>query len=188
MNDRALAAYRKLLEPIARRIALLASRGTVQRSDDGKKLQELQVGLLAGEVADRVERFQPFGLSARPRAGAEAVVLFLGGGRDHPVAVAVDDRRSRPKDLGEGETVLYAVDAAGAVVASLKISNLGRVDILSAGEVSIAGNVTVTGNLTVGGDVRDRAAGVDGTTMDYIRATYNAHTHPGGGVPTPQMP
>jgi hypothetical protein len=38
---------------------------------------------------------------------AEAIVLYINGSRSHPVAIAVDDRRHRLKDLKEGDVAFY---------------------------------------------------------------------------------
>jgi hypothetical protein len=54
------------------RVANTIVRGVVQLADDGKKLQLLQLGALAGETIDNAEHFQPYGFSSVPLAGAEA--------------------------------------------------------------------------------------------------------------------
>jgi phage baseplate assembly protein V len=79
----------------------------VQFVDDGKKLQVVQLGLGEDETRDGLERFQQYGLTSVPLAGAEAVVLFVGGTRDHGLVVAVDDRRYRPTGLQPGEVAIY---------------------------------------------------------------------------------
>jgi hypothetical protein len=43
---------------------------------------------------------------------AEAVMLYLGGSRSHPIAM-VDDRRVRPYNVPEGATALYAASGTG---------------------------------------------------------------------------
>jgi phage baseplate assembly protein V len=89
------------------RIANLVSRAIVKRVDDGKKVQALQLGLLHDETRDNVERFQNYGFTSVPLAGAEAVVLFVGGYRDHGLTVMVDDRRYRLTGLAAGEVAIY---------------------------------------------------------------------------------
>jgi len=88
----------------------LAARCVLRLANDGLKMQAVQVGLLAEETADDVERIQNYGLTSVPLPGAEGVCLFLGGSRAHGVIIAMDDRRYRLKDLQDGEVALYSID------------------------------------------------------------------------------
>lgn len=102
-----LAQLRRLVRPLQVRIANSIARAVVQRVDDGHKLQELQIGVLEGEPIDDAERFQEYGFSSVPLAGAEAVTVFPNGDRAHPLVVAVDDRRHRPIDKPAGHVCIY---------------------------------------------------------------------------------
>ncbi len=102
------------MRALSGRIAMIASRAIVRLVDDALKLQGVQLELLADESQDAVERFQNYGLTSRPRDGAEAIVLCIGGLRSHAVAIVVDDRRYRLQNLAEGEVALY--DDLGQVV------------------------------------------------------------------------
>jgi phage baseplate assembly protein V len=104
MGDR--RTWQRLLGPIWRRIRLIISRGVLKLVDDSLKLQGVQLGLLGDEPA-WAERFQEYGFTSHPLKGAEAVVGAVGGARSHLVALAVDDRRYRVKDLQAGEVCLY---------------------------------------------------------------------------------
>lgn len=104
-----------ILRNIRRRVALLASRAIVRAVRDTTLFQELQLELLAGETRDRAERIQDYGFTSVPHAGAEAVVLHIGANRDHPVVLAVGDRRYRLRGLEAGEVALY--DDLGSRVA-----------------------------------------------------------------------
>ncbi len=99
----------KITEPLQRRVRIMVARGLIELVDESKKFQSLQVSIRADEVHDDVERFQDFGFSAVPPAGAEAVVVMVGGSADHPVAIKVDDRRYRPTDLEEGESCMWTM-------------------------------------------------------------------------------
>lgn len=99
--------------PYARRIRLAAARAVVRLVDDAIALQLLQVDLLAGETRDGVERFQEYGFTCHPHAGAEAVAVSLGGNRAHTLIIAVDDRRYRVKNLAAGEVCLYTDEDQG---------------------------------------------------------------------------
>lgn len=82
-------------------------RGTLSLVDGLKKLQELQVKLLAGEIKDGMEHFEPYGFTANAHAGAEVLAGFFGGNRSHGVVICVADRRFRLQGLKGGEVALY---------------------------------------------------------------------------------
>ncbi|MGE4292397.1 MAG: phage baseplate assembly protein V [Desulfovibrio sp.] len=102
-----MIGIKKLLAPIQRRVMLMVGRAVVRAVADTPAMQELQVELLAGELRERVERFQQYGFSSHPHPGAEAACVFVGGNRDHGLILAVDDRRYRIKGLAQGEVAIY---------------------------------------------------------------------------------
>jgi phage baseplate assembly protein V len=106
----------RALRPLYKLIANLVSRAVVTRVDDSTELQALQVKVGADEVRDGLERFQQYGLTSVPDAGAEAVVLFVGGQREVGYVVAVDDRRYRVAGLAPGEVALYSKAGASVVL------------------------------------------------------------------------
>lgn len=204
-----IGSLNKLVAPLRIRIANLVARAVVQLVNDGAKLQLVQLGVLADETRSDLERFQEYGFTSVPLAGAEAVVMFVGGRRDHGLVVAVDDRRHRKKGLEPGEAALYTDEGdyvllrRGRIV-EVKAGAKVRVDAPMAeltGNVTIAGTLTVAGNITsaatvAGATVTGGAGGVSdsGGSMGAMRATFNQHTHPengtGGGTtgtPTPGM-
>lgn len=135
----------RALAPLHRRMMLAIGRAVLRAVDDAGGLQRLQVTGYAEETRDQVDRVQPFGLSAVPVAGAEVVVVSVGGSRDHPVAIAVDDRRFRPSGLAAGETCLYSARPAQ------------RITLLADGTILVTGtklriecDVEVTGDVTAG--------------------------------------
>jgi len=172
---------KRMLEPLASRVNLAISRGVVKLVDDAPRMQELQVTLLKGEVLDKVEHFQPLGLSSVPLTDAEVVVACVGGLREHPLAIVVDDRNYRPTGGAPGEVTIYHPTAGQRIV--LKAS--GDVEITtSGGKVTIAGDLEVSGDVTATGDVED-----SGGTLQGFRNIYNIHTHKetgaGGGTTLP---
>ena len=82
-------------------------RGTLSLVDGLKKLQELQVKLLAGEIKDGMEHFEAYGFTSNPKAGAEVLAGFFGGDRSHGVVICVADRRFRLQGLESGEVAMY---------------------------------------------------------------------------------
>ena len=85
----------------------ILARGLVALGNSASKLQSLQLRLLAGEVKDNVEHLEPYGFTACPKEGAEALVGFIGGDRSHAVVIVVADRRFRLQGLQSGEVALY---------------------------------------------------------------------------------
>lgn len=97
----------KVLQPVHRKLRLMVTRGVVQLVDPSTMLQQLQLKAIGGELLDAIEHWEPYGYTSRPHPGAEALLLSVGGDRDHAVAVSVADRRFRLKNLAKGEVALY---------------------------------------------------------------------------------
>jgi phage baseplate assembly protein V len=157
----------------------MVKRAVVEIVNDSSKLQTVQVTLLADEADDAVEHFQPYGLSARPPAGSEAIVLAVGGNTDHPVAVVVSDRRSRFKVGANGETAIYT--DKGNRVHAKEDGSIAAVPEL-AGLVHLGADAAAQ-FVALAADVKAR--------LDKIQADYDVHTHSHGagpgttGVPVP---
>ncbi len=175
---------RRLIAPIARRLRLVVSRAVVRAVTDSLRMQAVQIDLLADESRGNVERFQNYGVTSHPHPGAEAIVVAVGGSRDHLVAIAVDDRRYR-LSLDEGEVALY--DDLGHVVrltrAGIVIDGGGhQVNIVNTTKLRVEGGIEATG------DIEDRCDLPDGRTMNGMRELYNMHTHPGDSGGTTGSP
>ncbi len=113
------------------RIAHGVARATINKSSDDPKMQEMSADFMNNDSREKVERVQNYGFSSVPlprdekkqQSGgssgsaeggeqqkgpaAEALVMFMGGQRNHPVIIGVDDRRHRPRDLKPGENIQY---------------------------------------------------------------------------------
>jgi phage baseplate assembly protein V len=104
MNER---DFDKLSSPMKRRLQNMIARGVVKLSNAAKKMQAVQLALLAGETSeDTLEHFEPYGFTSRPLPGAEAVTVFIDGDRSHGLCLVVADRRYRMTGLEEGELAL----------------------------------------------------------------------------------
>ena len=186
----------RLLGPVWRRIRLLVSRGVLTLVDDSLKLQGVQVTLLGGEPA-RAERFQEYGYTSHPHPGAEAIVAAVGGARAHLVALAVDDRRYRPKGLKAGEVCLYTDEGdeirfkRGRIIGVTAGSELQvtapKVTVTASTSVTLdTPKVIATGDIEAAGQVRDGVGSMQG-----MRDTYNGHDHDendsGGPTDTPNQ-
>ncbi len=97
----------RLLRRLRRRIMLAIGRGVVRLVDDTLRTQALQVEGYAGELLDGVEHLLPYGLATHPRPESLALLLAVGGMRQHTIAAAVTDPDARPRNLAEGEVCLY---------------------------------------------------------------------------------
>lgn len=98
-----------LMQPLHRRVMLMVGRGTLNLTDDANGQQRMQVSLLAGETRENVDRVQPYGLSSHPAPGGTAIVVCVGGSRDHPIIIAVDEPRARPTGMAPGEVMIWSV-------------------------------------------------------------------------------
>lgn len=189
----------RLLAPLRRRVALMVGRAIVTLVDDAAKLQGLQVTLLADELRDHVEHFQPYGLTAHPHPGAEAIAVCVAGSRDHAVVIALDDRRYRLTGLAQGEVALYDdlgqsvhLTRAGIVVRGaglpVTITDTSGVTVESSlhvtGAITTDAGVTAAGNVTAGGHVADQGGS---KTMAAMRGVYNDHHHGGSAAPDAGM-
>lgn len=163
----------RMLGPLARRIGNLLARGSVAAVNAAGKMQALQVRLLAGEVKDSMEHFEPFGFTSKPLPGAEALAVFLGGDRSHGVVLVVADRRYRLRTLQDGEVALFdafgnhahfKADGTLAVAASTKVA-IDSPLVTMSGSLQVAGTITATVDVVGGGK------------------SLKTHTHPGNGLP-----
>jgi phage baseplate assembly protein V len=83
----------------------MITRGTLAGVADGGKLQGVSFRGRDGD--DDAERFQNYGFTSAPHAGAEVVVVNVGGDGSHPIVIAIDDRRYRINGLAGGEVCVY---------------------------------------------------------------------------------
>ena len=97
----------KLFGPIARRLSNMIARCTVAVVNSATKMQGMQIRLLAGEVKDSVEHFEPYGFTSNPNPGAEGITLFFDGDRSHGIVVVMADRRYRMTGLETGEMAIH---------------------------------------------------------------------------------
>lgn len=101
----------RLLRPLRRGLAQIVTRAVVTLVNDAAKMQTLQLSLLADETLDGAEHWQQYGYTAVPHAGAEALVVSVGGHRAHSVVVACGDRRYRITGMEAGEVAIYTDEA-----------------------------------------------------------------------------
>lgn len=164
--------FSRLIEPLRNRVINLVTRAVVGLVDDSHKLQELQVSGLEDDDLDEVERFQNYGFTSVPKEGAEAVLLRLGGRGDHPIVIAVDDRRYRILNLVSGEVAVYTSTGSRIV-----LKDNGDIELTpSSGVVKLTGDLNVSGTVTAITDVV--GSGV----------SLKSHTHAAGTLLTGASP
>lgn len=141
---------------------------------------------LAGESVSG-ELFQHYGFSSAPLAGADYLVIPVGGNSSHCVVVASEDGRYRLK-LQDGEVSLYTDEGdyvhmkRGRVIEVLtddlvfKVKNKVRFETPI---VEMSGDLHVESNIKADGDIEDHTR-----TMQADRDIYNMHDHGGGAKPS----
>lgn len=181
-----LRDVQKLIAPLWRRVRLIADRAIVTAVTDSFNRQGLQLKVLADEAASDVERFQNYGHTSVPPAGSEAIVLGIGGARAGLVAIAVEDKGVRPKDLEVGDNCLYHLEGHRIILRkdgdlrqqakTVTLSATEKLTIISP-DSEIQGPLHVTLNILVDGDVF-----INGKSfLDH------KHDLPGGGQTSPPV-
>lgn len=164
----------RFLSPLSNRIRMMLARGVISTVNDGTKVQQMSIKLLAGEMRDKVERFQEYGFTSHPHDDMEVLTVFIGGDRANPVIVAVGDRKFRLKDLKKGEVALYTDEGDTLIfkrgrtleinTSNYNVNAGNKTEKITDGlTVNVGGNVKLTagGNLTaeVAGDSKIKSTG-----------------------------
>lgn len=181
MANGMMRAVQKMIEPLRRRLSNVIARAVISLVNDSLKLQSLQLRVLADETIDNVERFQEYGFTSVPFAGAECIVLSVGGHRSHSVVVATDDRRYRLFGLAEGEMAIH--DDQGQKVhlkrAGIFIDTTLNVTVQAGGTVLVqsTGKTTVEAGATV--EIKgETGAAVKGIVQGDCLCAYTGQPHP----------
>lgn len=157
----------KMTDPMKRRISNMVVRAVVSAAvDDSTTFQTVQLDALSDETLEGLERFQNYGFTGVPEEGAEALVIFPFGNRDHGIVVAIDDRKSRMKGLNKGDVAMYTTTSGRFV----KISEVdGQITVETDGEVHLhASKIELGQNAT--------EAVIKG---NVFQSFFNSHTHGG---------
>jgi phage baseplate assembly protein V len=104
-----MRAIADFIQPLILRSLNQVIRGEVARAVETTKMRGLQVTLREGDdpTDDTTEHFEPYGFTSAPKAGAEALVVTLGGAADLPVVIVAADRRYRLLGLANGEVAIH---------------------------------------------------------------------------------
>lgn len=161
-----------------RRIMNMVCRGVLAATDDEPGMQLGQISLLHEEGKVAIERFQNYGFSSNPPAESECAVIFVGGGRDHGIIVATDDRQSRFTGLGAGEVAIYTNEGDSVVLKRGGIVEITTKHLIvnaeetltiktekleiEAPEIAIKGDIELDGDLNATGSINAPNGSVGG--------------------------
>ncbi len=136
-------------------IKSLISYGKLLLTHPGKP-QKAQIDGNMGTVRDKVHHAQPYGLSARPLTGAEAVTLNIGGDAAQSICILIADRRY-VMDLAEGEVALHddqgqyvSLTRDGIIIKSAQQVTIDSPKVAMSGQISMTGVVKINGITQVG--------------------------------------
>lgn len=175
---------RKRSQDIALGLKLVIGRARLTSVNDGGKRQLVQFEALKDEVKDAVERLQDYGMTSVPHDGAQVLFVSLGGNRDHPVVVVVDDPRYRPAGMQKGEVAIYTDE--GDII---KLARGRNIQVETTNLVVKAAEAArfETPILEVTGEIIDRCD-TDGRSMNAMRNIFDTHTHPETNSTNTQAP
>lgn len=97
-----------MISEIINKIKAGIGKALIDAVNDDGAIQLVKIQLMENEIQDGVERIQNYGMTSNPPAGSECVPVFVGGSRDHGVAVAVDCGAWRVTGLASGEVCIYS--------------------------------------------------------------------------------
>ena len=161
------------IRAIQNRVMMIVGRAILEAVKDDEGIQKLKMSLLAGEDRDGMERFQNYGFTSNPLPGAEGVVVFPGGNRDHGLVIAIDDRRFRLKGLAQGEVALYTDQGD-----KIHFKRGGTIEVTASTEVKVTSPKVSLGSGTL-------EAILNGATF---KAFFDTHTHTTVGIGLPTSP
>ena len=170
MREQIGSIVEQMLMPLRNRVYSMIVRSVVESVNDSKKMQLLKAELYKDDVRSDIERFQNYGFTSVPKAGAEAITIAVGGNTDHLVTIVVDDRRFRLKSLAEGEVAIYTDEGD-----KIHFKRNGIIQIVANSKVDVDADVVELGNGTL-------EKILNGETF---QTRFNDHKHIGNaGVPT----
>jgi phage baseplate assembly protein V len=165
-------------------LAGVLARGVVVLANSARKLQALQLRITAGEVKDDVEHLEPYGFTACPHDGAEALVGFLGD-RSHGVVIMVADRRFRLQGLKPGEVALYTDEGDSLVFRRGRVIEVETVTFKVKAEASVDFEtplIRTTGRIESAGDqVAAGISQIEHVHDGVLRGQFSTNKPVGGG-------
>ena len=143
------------INKIANRIKSAVCKAIIESVSDGNEIQLVKIAGMDNDVQSGVERIQEYGITSNPPIGSEAVVLYVGGNKDHGIVVKTDSGEFRIQSLKSGEVCIYSqhgqkilLDENGDIVFNDGTNFMARFNELKSG-------------------------------FDQFKSDFNAHSHSG---------
>lgn len=162
---------------MSRGLSNLLARAVVRGLNTATKCQMLQIEMAGGEGKSDIEHMEPYGFTAAPHTGAEAVAAYFDGDRSHGVVLVVSDRRYRIKGLASGEVAVYDDQGQSVTLtrAGIVVDGAGKpITFTNAPKARFEMDIEATG------EIKDKCDS-SGVTMSDMRISYNGHTHKENG-------
>ncbi|MCL1961396.1 MAG: phage baseplate assembly protein [Desulfovibrionaceae bacterium] len=157
--------------------------------------EKIQARVLEGEVLPNIARVEPYGFSYRPKAGAQAYLLFPSGDRSYGVAIVIGDKQYNMQ-LQEGEVALHDdeenwvhIKRGGIIEAKASTKVIADTPLFEATQdAKIGGNLVVLGQTSSAGGYYGEGGGaaqmrggaeVEGRFTVNGKDVSDAHTHSG---------
>lgn len=119
-----------VISRISNRIKQAVGKALIESVSDDNEIQLVKISGIDNEVQSNIERVQEYGITSNPPVGSGAVVLYIGGNKDHGVVVKTDSGEFRIQSLKSGEVCVYSkfgqkilLDENGDIVATLESGN-----------------------------------------------------------------
>ncbi len=163
---------------MGRALSNLLARAVVRGLNTATKCQMLQVEMAGGEGKSDIEHMEPYGFTAAPLMGAEAVAAYFDGDRSHGVVLVVADRRFRIKGLQSGEVAVYDDQGQSVTLtrAGIIVNGAGKtITFTNAPKARFEMDIEATG------EIKDKCD-TSGLTMSAMRLAYNGHNHKENGT------
>ena len=190
-------AIQRLLQDVRTRLSLLFIRGILREYTFGEQgFPKAKVSLYSDDALENLDVMQQAGFGHKPEPGAQIVVLFQGGNRNHGVVIVTDDIRKRVRTLDNGETIIYSSEDTDETPCRVYLKK-GRVARIEAETIEVVGNqLDVTANesaLVTSPDVKIGGPGAQTLLKAAFRSIFNQHVHlnPNGtttSTPIPSAP
>ncbi len=167
-----------------RKLRNLVTRSVLSRTVTRKGVRRLQMEMWEGYTVDGVELVEPYGFASHAPAGAEPIVINVGGNSGRAFALLVNDRRHRI-DITENQTVIFTANGD-----KVHIKNNGEIELKSQTQVLVdSPSSRFTGNVQIDGSLHaDQAIASDDDCVSAgVSGKGHAHNETGSVTEAPNQ-